>query len=252
MHTSILEDRTALITGGSRGIGLAIARRVLDLGGKVCLTSRKQAGLDEALDALEAGPRAIAVAGSSVDAEHRRRAVAKTIEAFGTLDLLVNNAATNPQYGPLVEAETAAVRKILEVNVMGPLGWIQEAWQQRMSDSGGAILNVASVNGLRTVEKVGAYNVSKAAVLQLTRQMALELAPKVRVNAVAPGLVKTKFARVLWEGREEEAAAAYPLARLGEPEDVAGIACFLLSDDASWITGATVVVDGGVLLVQPE
>ena len=252
MRSSMLENKAALITGGSRGIGLAIARRVLDLGGKVCLTSRKQAGLDEALNALEAGPRAIAVAGSSADAEHRRAAVATTIEAFGSLDLLVNNAATNPQYGPLVEAEMDAVQKVLEVNVVGPLGWIQEAWKQRMSDTGGAILNVASVNGLRTVEKVGAYNVSKAAVLQLTRQMARELAPKVRVNAVAPGLVKTKFARLLWDGREGEAAEPYPLGRLGEPEDVAGIACFLLSDDASWITGATVVVDGGVLLVEPE
>ncbi len=252
MNPPPLEYKTALITGGSRGIGLAIARRILDLGGKVCLTGRKQPGLDEALATLDAGDRAMAVAGSAADAAHRRDAVAATIAAFGSLDLLVNNAATNPQYGPLVEAEMSAVHKVLEVNVMGPLGWIQEAWKQGMSASGGAILNVASVNGLRTVDKMGAYNVSKAAVLQLTRQMALELAPRVRVNAIAPGLVKTKFATVLWEGREEEAASAYPLGRLGEPEDVAGIACFLLGDDASWITGETVLVDGGVLLVSPE
>ena len=252
MTSSTLKNKTALITGGSRGIGLAIAHRILDLGGKVCLTGRKQSGLDEALATLDAGNRAMAVAGSAADAEHRLEAIAATIAAFGSLDLLVNNAATNPQYGPLVEAEMSAVHKVLEVNVTGPLGWIQEAWKQGMSASGGAILNVASVNGLRTVDKMGAYNVSKAAVLQLTRQMALELAPTVRVNAIAPGLVKTKFAGVMWEGREEEAASAYPLGRLGEPEDVAGIACFLLSDDASWITGETVLVDGGVLLVSPE
>ncbi len=252
MTPSGMENKNALITGGSRGIGLGIARRILELGGRVAITGRKQAGLDEALGGLEAGDRAIAFAGSTADFEHCRDAVTRTREAFGSLDLLVNNAGTNPQYGPLVEADLGAVRKILEVNVVGPIAWIQEAWKQGMSESGGAILNVASVNGLRTVDKLGAYNVSKAAVLHLTRQMALELGPKVRVNAIAPGLVKTRFARVLWEEREEEAAAAYPLARLGDPDDVAGIACFLLSDDASWITGATVVVDGGVLLVGPE
>ena len=252
MNASGIENKNALITGGSRGIGLGIARRILTLGGRVAITGRKQAGLDEALAELNAGDRAIAIAGSAADPEHCHDAVARTRAAFGSLDLLVNNAATNPQYGPLVEADLGAIRKILDVNVIAPICWIQEAWKQGMSQSGGAILNVASVNGLRTVDKLGAYNVSKAAVLHLTRQMALELAPKVRVNAIAPGLVKTHFARVLWERREDEAAAAYPLARLGDPADVAGIACFLLSDDAAWITGATVVVDGGVLLVAPE
>ena len=252
MNPSSFENKTALITGGSRGIGLAIARRILALGGRVAITGRKQAGLNEALSGLDAADRAIAIAGSAADGEHCREAVTRARETFGSLDLLVNNAATNPQYGPLVEADLGAIRKVLEVNVVGPITWMQEAWKQGMSESGGAILNVASVNGLRTVDKLGAYNVSKAAVLHLTRQMALELAPNVRVNAIAPGLVKTRFARVLWEDREAEAAAVYPLARLGEPDDVAGIACFLLGDGASWITGATVVVDGGALLVGPE
>ena len=248
----MLENKVALINGASRGMGLAIAEAILGRGGKVCITSRKQTNLDEALARLDAAGSAITVAGSSADPQHRRDAVQKTIDTFGSLDLLVNSAATNPQYGPLVEADMGAVEKILQVNVMGPLGWIQEAWKAWMRDHGGAVLNIASVNGIRTVAKLGAYNVSKAALIHLTQQMALELAPQVRVNAIAPGLVKTRLARSLWEGREEDAGRVYPLGRIGEPEDVTGMACLLLSEEASWITGETVVVDGGVLLVEPE
>ena len=248
----MLENKVALINGASRGMGLAIAEAILRRGGKVCITSRKQTSLDEALAHLDAAGSAIAVTGSSADPQHRQEAVQKTIDTFGSLDLLVNSAATNPQYGPLVEADMGAVDKILQVNVMGPLGWIQEAWKAWMHDHGGAVLNMVSVNGIRTVAKLGAYNVSKAALIHLTRQMALELAPKVRVNAIAPGLVKTRLARALWEGREEDAGRVYPLGRIGEPEDVTGMACLLLSEEASWITGETVVVDGGVLLVEPE
>ncbi len=248
----MLENKVALINGASRGMGLAIAEAILRRGGKVCITSRKQTSLDEALAHLDAAGSAIAVTGSSADPQHRQEAVQKTIDTFGSLDLLVNSAATNPQYGPLVEADMGAVDKILQVNVMGPLGWIQEAWKAWMRDHGGAVLNMVSVNGIRTVAKLGAYNVSKAALIHLTRQMALELAPKVRVNAIAPGLVKTRLARALWEGREEDAGRVYPLGRIGEPEDVTGMACLLLSEEASWITGETVVVDGGVLLVEPE
>ncbi len=248
----MFENKVALINGASRGIGLAIAEAILRRGGKVCITSRKQTNLDEALARLDAVGSAIAVAGSSADPQHRQEAVQETIDTFGSLDLLVNSAATNPQYGPLVEADMGAVEKILQVNVMGPLGWIQEAWKAWMRDHGGAVLNIASVNGIRTVAKLGAYNVSKAALIHLTRQMALELAPNVRVNAIAPGLVKTRLARALWEGREEDAGRVYPLGQIGEPEDVTGMACLLLSGEASWITGETVVVDGGVLLVEPE
>ena len=248
----MFEGKTALVNGASRGMGLAVAEAILRRGGKVCITSRKQANLDEALGHLDAGKSAIAVAGSSTDPQHRAEAVRKTIATFGSLDLLVNSAATNPQYGPLVEADMGAVEKILEVNVMGPIGWIQEAYKAWMRDHGGSVLNIASVNGIRSVAKLGAYNISKAALIHLTRQMALELAPKVRVNAIAPGLVKTRLARSLWEGREEEVGRIYPLGRIGEPEDVTGMACLLLSDEAAWITGETVVVDGGVLLAEPE
>jgi NAD(P)-dependent dehydrogenase (short-subunit alcohol dehydrogenase family) len=169
---------------------------------------------------------------------------------FGAIDLLVNNAATNPQYGPLVEADLGAVAKVFEINVVAPIAWIQDVWKASMSERGGAILNVASVGGLRPGPMIGAYNASKAAVIHLTGQFAVELGPTVRVNAIAPAVVKTDFAKALYEGREDDVAAAYPLKRLGTPEDTAAVARFLLSEEASWITGETVVVDGGVILGQ--
>ena len=244
----MVTGKAALVTGASRGIGLGIARELLRAGANVCITARKQDELDAALSELDVGDRAFAVAGSSDDEVHRRAAVAAVVERFGTLDLLVNNAATNPQYGPLVDADLGAVTKIFGVNVVAPLGWVQEAWVAGMRESGGAILNVASVGGIRAGAPIGAYNASKAALIHLTRQLAVELGPKVRVNAIAPAVVKTKFARALYEGREDSVAAGYPLKRLGTPEDTAGLARFLLSDEASWITGETVVIDGGVSL----
>jgi NAD(P)-dependent dehydrogenase (short-subunit alcohol dehydrogenase family) len=242
----MVAGNVALITGASRGIGLGIAQELLRCGACVAVTARRAGDLARAVEGLAAGDRAIGIAGNSGDPEHRRDAVAQVIERFGRLDLLVNNAGVNPQYGPLVEADLGAVEKILAVNVVAPIGWVQQAWHQWMAEHGGAILNVASIGGLRAGTPIGAYNASKAALIHLTRQLAVELAPGVRVNAIAPGLVKTRFARALWEHREEEAAAAYPLGRLGTPADTAAIARFLLSDEASWITGETVVVDGGV------
>ena len=244
----MFEGKAALVNGASRGMGLAIARGILDRGGKVCITSRKQPGLDEALAELDAGDRAIGVAGSSADPEHRQEAVRKTIETFGSLDLLVNNAGTNPQYGPLVEAEMSRVEKVFEVNVFAVLGWIQEAWKAWMKDHGGAVLSTASTSAYRNPHKIGAYNVSKAAVAHLTRQMASELAPAVRVNAIAPALIKTRFASAVWEDKEDAWSDVYPMKRIGEPKDVVGISCLLLSDEGSWITGETVVIDGGILV----
>ena len=248
-----LDGRAALVTGASRGIGLGIAAELLRHGARVTLTARKQEGLDAALAELLAEDasweeRVLPVAGRTDDPEHQADAVARTVERFGSLDLLVNNAATNPQFGPLVDADLGAVAKIFAVNVVAPVGWVQQAWARSMAERGGAVLNVASVGGVRPGPGIGAYNASKAALIHLTRQLAVELAPGVRVNAIAPAVVKTRFARALWEGKEEEAARAYPLGRLGEPADTAAIARFLLSDEASWITGETVTVDGGVTL----
>ena len=240
--------KAALVTGATRGIGLGIAQEIVDRGGSVCITARKPDELEEAVKTLDpkGTGRAISARGSADDAEHQEAAVAQTIEAFGRLDFLVNNAAVNPQYGPLMEADLGAVRKVFEVNVIAILAWTQQAWKAWLKDNGGAVINVASVGGLRAGSPIGAYNASKAAVIHLTRQLAVELGPKVRVNGIAPAVVKTKFARALYEGREDEVAAHYPLKRLGVPEDTAKLAAFLLSEDASWITGETVTIDGGV------
>lgn len=244
------DGRAAIVTGGSRGIGLAVAADLLAHGASVTVTARDRDGLDAALAELDAGDRAIAVAGNTDDPDHRREAVAATLDAFGSADLLVNNAATNPQYGPIVDADLEAVDKVLEVNLVAPLAWAQEVWRAWMSTHGGAIVNVASVGGLRPGPMIGAYNASKAALIQLTRQLAIELGPTVRVNGVAPAVVKTRFARKLWEDRERELGEGYPLGRIGAPGDVAPAVRFLLSEDARWITGQTVVIDGGAMLTS--
>jgi 3-oxoacyl-[acyl-carrier protein] reductase len=240
--------RTALVTGATRGIGFGIAQEIVARGGQVCITARKPDELEQAVAALDpdGSGRAVSARGSADDEEHQQAAVDQVLERFGRLDFLVNNAAVNPQYGPMMDADLGAVRKVFEVNVIAVLAWTQKAWAGWLRDNGGAIVNVASVGGLRAGSPIGAYNASKAALIHLTRQLAVELGPSVRVNAIAPAVVKTKFARALYEGREEEVASHYPLKRLGTPEDTAKLAAFLLSDDASWITGETVTVDGGI------
>ena len=169
--------------------------------------------------------------------------------AFGPVDILVNNAGINPAYGPLVDLPLAAARKILEVNVVGTLAWVQAAHAAGLGERGGTIVNLASVAGVKPAPGISFYGVSKAAVIHLTASLAVELGPKIRVNAVAPAVVKTKFAEALYVGREDEVAAQYPLRRLGVPDDIAGAVAFLASDEASWITGQTFVLDGGVTLI---
>ena len=247
-NMSRFTGRAAIVTGASRGIGLAITEAILAGGGRVCLTARRPEELESALSDLGAGERAIAVAGGVDDARHRAEAMRRTLDAFGSLDLLVNNAATNPHYGPLVGADDGVLQKILEVNVVAPHAWVREAWDAWMREHGGAVLNIASLGGVRNEPGLGAYGVSKAALIHLTRQLALELGPRVRVNALAPGVVKTRFARALYEDREDAVAATYPLGRLGVPDDVSAAAAYLLSEDASWVTGQTLVIDGGISL----
>ena len=239
------EGRTAIVTGASRGIGLAIAERLVAEGARVVITGRNKEALDEAVEVLGGSTVALGVAGKADDPEHQTDAVRQTLETFGSLDLLVNNAGINPTYGPMVELDLGAARKTVEVNCIGALAWVQEAHRAWMKEHGGAIVNVSSVSGVKPAPNIGFYGASKAMLIAITELLAVELGPDIRVNAVAPAVVKTKFAAKLYEGREAEVAAAYPLKRLGEPEDVGSVVAFLLSDDAGWLTGQTVVIDGG-------
>ncbi|MFW6693080.1 SDR family oxidoreductase [Streptomyces sp. MAR4 CNX-425] len=239
--------RVALVTGASRGIGYAIAEALVARGHRVCLTGRGEEALNAAVERLGAG-RAIGVPGKAHHEAHQAEAVARTMEAFGRVDYLVNNAGTSPVFGPIADVELSAVAKVYETNVLSALGFAQQTYRAWQREHGGAIVNVASVAGLSASPFVGAYGMSKAAMINLTMQLAHEFAPLVRVNALAPGVVKTKFAVKLYEGREEEAAAGYPMGRLGVPEDIGGAAAFLLSDEAGWITGQTLAVEGGIFL----
>jgi NAD(P)-dependent dehydrogenase (short-subunit alcohol dehydrogenase family) len=249
-----LDGRTALVTGGSRGIGQAIARAFVDAGASVMLSSRRAEGLTESARSIEStkGDRAGEVAWSVANAGDPDQAdacVAATVERFGRVDILVNNAATNPYFGPIIDIDRGRVDKTVRVNQSGYLEWTQSVWRAGMSEHGGTVLNIASIGGLTVEGGIGWYNVTKAAVIHLTSQLAGELGPLVRVNAIAPGLVKTQLAQALWESGEEKIARRLPTRRLGEPEDIAGAAVFLCSDAASWITGHTLVVDGGSLCV---
>ncbi|HVT69907.1 MAG TPA: SDR family oxidoreductase [Trebonia sp.] len=243
-----LEERVAIVTGASRGIGLGIAAELVRQGARVCVTARKAEALAAAVAELGGPDAAIAVPGRADDPGHQEEAVTRTMETFGRLDMLVNNAGINPVYGPVLEADPAAAAKTLAVNVLAPIAWTRLARDAWMGSRGGAVVNVASLAGLRASPGIGLYGVSKAALIRLTAELAVELGPGIRVNAVAPAVVKTRFATALYEGREEQVSAAYPLKRLGVPEDVAGAVAFLLSDAANWITGQTLVLDGGVAL----
>jgi NAD(P)-dependent dehydrogenase (short-subunit alcohol dehydrogenase family) len=250
--TDTFAGKTALVTGASRGIGYGIALELLNNGASVTITGRKQDALTAAAEQLvqESGAtadRVLAVASNAGRDEDRADVVGKIMERFGRLDVLVNNTGINPVFGPLVDADLDAVRKIFDTNVVAALGFVQLAWKAWQQEHGGAIVNIASTGGLRSTGAIGAYGASKAALIRLTEELAWQLGPKVRVNAVAPAVVKTKFAEALYLGHEEAAAAQYPMKRLGTPADVARLVAFLASDAAEWITGETVRVDGGLL-----
>ncbi|NEC30762.1 SDR family oxidoreductase [Streptomyces sp. SID8111] len=242
-----LSGKVALITGASRGIGYGVAEALIARGDRVCITGRNEDALKEAVETLGAD-RAMYVAGKAHDESHQATVVERTMETFGRVDYLVNNAGTNPVFGPIADLDLNVARKVFETNVVSALGFAQRTWHAWQKDNGGAIVNIASVAGLAPSPFIGAYGVSKAALINLTVQLAHEFAPKVRVNAIAPAVVKTKFAQALYEGREAEAAAGYPLGRLGVPSDIGGAAAFLTSEQSDWVTGQTLVVDGGIFL----
>jgi NAD(P)-dependent dehydrogenase (short-subunit alcohol dehydrogenase family) len=242
-----LDGKVALVTGASKGIGLAIATGFAAAGASVMISSRKAEGLEQAADSIE-GEVSWFVANAGDEAAPDA-CMAATLERLGHVDILVNNAATNPYMGPTLGISAAQMDKTHQVNQRGIVLWTAAAWRASMQERGGSVINISSVGGLHTDGgAIGYYNATKSAVMHLTRQLANELAPGVRVNAIAPGLVKTDFARALWEPNEAAVAKAMPLRRLGVPSDIGNAAVFLASDAAGWITGHTLVVDGGLLI----
>lgn len=243
-----LAGKVAIVTGATRGIGLAIAQRLVEEGVQVCITGRNSDGIVEAVQTLGGPTRAIGMTGHAADADHQADAIKATADAFGPVDLLINNTGINPVYGPLMELDLAAAQRTVEVNCLAALSWAQHAYTNSMRRRGGSVVNVSSIAALSAASGVGFYGSTKAMLMHLTRQMAYELGPAIRVNAVAPGVVKTKFAAALYEDREHEMLPRYPMRRLGQPNDVSGPVAFLLSEEAQWITGHTIVIDGGVSL----
>ena len=250
MHVSV-EGKVALVTGASRGIGLATALELARSDARgVVITSRKpeniEAAKTELVDAGVDPDRVLALALRADDESAADEAVAATLDVFGACDILVNNAGTNPAAGNLMDVDLGALDKTWAVNMRAPLLWVRAAHRSWMGEHGGAVVNVASVAGLRPSPLMGAYNISKAGLIHMTRQLAQELAPKTRVNAVAPAVVKTRLAGALLVD-EEATARMHPLGRVGEPEDVARLIVFLSSDSSGWMTGTTVPIDGGVV-----
>ncbi|WP_409563446.1 MULTISPECIES: SDR family oxidoreductase [unclassified Gordonia (in: high G+C Gram-positive bacteria)] len=248
MESTSLNGSVAIVTGASRGIGLGVAKQLIAEGARVGITARKADELERAVAELGGPDHAIGLAGNATDTAHQIEAIEQVTETFGPVDILVNNTGMNPVYGPLSGLDAAAARKIVEVNCLAALSWTNHVVATGLRERGGAIVNVSSTAALKPAANIGFYGASKAMLSHLTQQLAVELAPTIRVNAVAPAVVKTKFAAALYEGRESDVASVYPLRRLGEPADIGHLVAFLASPRASWITGQTIVIDGGLTL----
>ncbi len=249
-----LAGKVAVITGSSKGIGKAIAERMAEHGAKVVISSRKQVPCDDVAAALNAKygeGTAIAVAANISSKEQLKHLVDATNDKFGKVDVLVCNAASNPYYGPMAGIEDEQFRKIMDNNILSNHWLINFVAPQMIARKDGAIIIVSSIGGLRGTPVIGAYGISKAADMQLARNLAHEFGPhNVRVNCIAPGLIKTDFAKALWEDAEmlKKRTATTPLRRIGEPDEIAGAAVFLASQAGTFITGQSLVIDGGVTI----
>ena len=250
-------DRTAVITGGTRGIGYATARLLAASGANVLITGRKEDTVESAATALtneartinpHAG-RVIGTAAHVADPQAATAACALATDTFGSLDILINNAGTNPAFGPVVAQSAEIMTKVFQINTIAPAVWAGEAIKAGLGNrEGAAIVNVSSIGALTMEDHIGVYNASKAALIHLTKQMARELAPTIRVNAISPGVVRTKLSEALWKNDEAATAKLSPLRRIGEPEDIAEAIAFLAGPGTPWITGENLVVDGGMLI----
>jgi NAD(P)-dependent dehydrogenase (short-subunit alcohol dehydrogenase family) len=244
-----LRGKTAIVTGASRGIGLASAQELHRLGASVIVTSRSADAAEAA--AAQIGSDALGFEAHATSEDRARACIDHAIATFGSIDILVNNAGTNPAFGRIIEQDHARFAKTIDVNLWAPLMWTSIAAQRWMSQHGGSVINTVSLGSFMVDAGIGVYNVTKAGLLHMTRQLAFELGPSVRVNAVAPGVIRTRFSELQWSGHEVAEVAHTPLGRIGEPADVASAVAFLASDASAWITGTHILVDGGRILGTP-
>lgn len=249
-----LAGKVAVVTGASRGIGRAIALRLAEAGARVTVSSRKLENVEKVAEEIRAaGGEALAVQAHVGHADQVEAMVERTVETFGRVDIAVNNAATNPHFGPILTADEGQWDKILDTNLKSVFRVAKAVAPHMKAQGGGKIINIASIAGLRPFPAMGIYSVSKAGVIMLTQVLALELAPdNIQVNSIAPGVIKTRFSQVLWQTPQlaEPILKGTPLGRFGEPEDVAGLALFLASPASDYVTGAVFVVDGGMNLAS--
>jgi NAD(P)-dependent dehydrogenase (short-subunit alcohol dehydrogenase family) len=245
-----LENKVAVITGASRGIGRAIALRLAQAGAKVVVSSRKLENVKDTADEIEAtGGEALPLQAHVGRTDEVAALVARTMEAYGRIDVAVNNAATNPHFGPLLSAGEGQWDKILDTNAKGVFRVCKAVVPHMETQGGGKIINLTSIAGLRPSPGMGVYSISKAAIIMLTQVLAMELGhANIQVNAIAPGVIRTRFSQVLWQTPQiaEPILNRVPLSRFGEPEDVAGLALYLASSASDYVTGSVFVVDGGM------
>lgn len=244
-----LDGKVALVTGASKGIGEAMARGLVEFGAKVVVSSRKQEAVDEVATALKAdGFEASGIAANMGKLDDIASLVDKTVETYGGIDIIINNAAANPVFGPIQNTDERAFDKIIDVNLKGPFELCKKAYPILKQRGGGSVIHISSIGGLKPEAGIGIYSVSKAAIISLTQAMAQDWgADNIRVNAICPGLIKTRFSEALWS--DDKILGRFlkniPLARAGVPTDIAGLAVFLASDASAYCTGGAYLVDGG-------